>query len=69
MTGAYAYGIESFENLTVDRLALLGTSTAAAGLRITTPSLTLITTTWEHQWRSNQTKVDRLTVSVVQFFQ
>jgi Tfp pilus assembly protein PilF len=63
---AYAYGIESFEDLTADRLGALGASTLAAGLRITAPSLTVVTTTWEHQWRSNDTAIDRLTLSVVQ---
>lgn len=64
--GAYAYGIESFETLTADRLGSLGASTVAAGLRIDTRSLTRITGTWEHQWRSNHTAIDRLTVSVLQ---
>jgi len=62
----YAYGIESFEDLTADRLGSLGTTTVSAGFRIDVPSLTRITTTWEHQWRSNDTRVDRVTVSVVQ---
>jgi tetratricopeptide (TPR) repeat protein len=64
---AYAYGIESFEDLTADRLGSLGTTTVSAGLRIDIPSLTRITTTWEHQWRSNDTRIDRVTVSVVQW--
>ena len=68
LLGTYAYGIESFEDLTVERLRSLGTTTLAAGLRIDVPSLTRITTTWEHQWRSNDTKVDRLVLSVVQVF-
>ena len=63
---AYAYGIESFEDLTAERLGSLGTTTVSAGLRIDVPSLTRITTTWEHQWRSNDTRIDRVTVSVVQ---
>ena len=63
---AYAYGIESFEDLTADRLGSLGTTTVSAGLRIDVPSLTRITTTWERQWRSNDTRIDRVTVSVVQ---
>ena len=65
---AYAYGIESFEDLTADRLGALDATTLATALRLTMPSLTLITTTWEHQWRSNTTGVDRLTVSIGQFF-
>jgi Tfp pilus assembly protein PilF len=65
---AYAYGIESFEQLTADRLASLGTRTVATGLRIGTPSLTVITTTWEHQWRSDARVVDRVTLAIVQAF-
>lgn len=65
--GTYAYGIESFEDLTADRLGSLGTTTAAGGLRIDIPSLTRITTTWEHQWRSNDTQVDRVTLSLVRY--
>jgi YaiO family outer membrane protein len=65
---AYAYGIESFEDLTADRLQSLGATTVAAGLRIRVPSLTLIATTWEHQWRSNNARVDRFTLSLVQSF-
>jgi hypothetical protein len=46
---SYAYGIESFEELTADRLSSLGTTTLATGLRFDVPWLTRITTTWEHQ--------------------
>jgi len=66
LQSAYAYGIESFENLTADRLASIGATTVSVGLRIDVRSLTRITSTWEHQWRSNGTHVDRVTVSVVQ---
>lgn len=66
LQGTYAYGIESFETLTADQLGSLGTTTLAGGVRIDVPSLTRITTTWEHQWRSNQTTVDRFLFSVVQ---
>jgi hypothetical protein len=65
---AYAYGIESFEDLTADRLGSLGASTAAGGVRIALSSLTLLTATWEHQWRSNNTAIDRLTLSIMQSF-
>ena len=65
---AYAYGIESFEDLTADRLLNFGANTIAAGLRIRVPSLTFVTSTWEHQWRSNNTSIDRVTLSVVQGF-
>jgi hypothetical protein len=64
--GAYAYGIESFEDLTADRVGALGTTTAATAIRVDLKSLTRIGTVWEHQWRSNQTTIDRFTVSVIQ---
>jgi hypothetical protein len=63
---SYAYGIESFEDLTADRISSLGATTLGAGLRIDAWSLTRMTTTWEHQWRSNDTTINRLTISVVQ---
>ncbi len=66
--GAYAYGIESFEDLTAERIRELGSTTAAAGIRVGLRSLTLITGTWEHQWRSNDSRLDRVTLSLVQFF-
>ena len=68
MTVTYAYGIESFEDLTADRIGNLGANTIAATLQLRLPSLTSVATTWEHQWRSNDTRLDRLTVSIVQRF-
>jgi tetratricopeptide (TPR) repeat protein len=65
---AYAYGIEGFENLTADRLGSLGTTTIATGLQLRVPSLTSVATTWEHQWRSDDTQLDRVTLSIVQSF-
>lgn len=68
LSAGYAYGIESFEKLTADRLASLGAHTAAAGLAIRAPSLTRVFVTWEHQWRSNGTRMDRITLALVQTF-
>jgi len=65
---AYAYGIESFEDLTADRLGSLDSKTIATGLRMRVPSITAVAGTWEHQRRSNQTTIDRLTLSIVQSF-
>ncbi|HEU4938680.1 MAG TPA: tetratricopeptide repeat protein [Vicinamibacterales bacterium] len=64
----YAYGIESFEDLTVDRVGSLGASTLSFGGRFDLPSLTMITATYEHQWRSNSTTMGRLTIGLVRFF-
>ena len=68
MTATYAYGIESFEDLTADRIGNLGAHTVAATVQFRLPSLTSVATTWERQWRSNDTRLDRLTVLVVQGF-
>jgi len=64
---SYAYGIESFEDLTADRVGALGATTLSTGLRIDVPSLTRITGAWEHQWRTNGSGIDRLSVALVQF--
>ena len=66
LQGAYAYGIESFEDLTAIRLRGLGTTTLATGIRLDLKSVTRVATVWEHQWRSNQLTIDRFTVSVIQ---
>jgi len=68
LNGAYAYGIESFEDLTADRLASLAAHTAAAGMRITLRSLTVVDAAWERQWRSNTSRLDRVTIALSQFF-
>jgi len=68
MTATYAYGIESFEDLTADRIGNLGAHTIAATVQFRMPSLTSVATTWERQWRSNDTRLDRLTVLILQGF-
>jgi len=68
MTVTYAYGIESFEDLTADRIGNLGANTVAATVQFRLPSLTTVATTWERQLRSNDTRLDRLTVVLVQGF-
>jgi len=65
---AYAYGIESFEDLTRERVSALGANTVAGGVRIRTPALTQVFAIWEHQWRSNGTSMDRVTLTVMRSF-
>ena len=67
LQGTYAYGIESFEQLTADRVGSLGSHTVAGAFRLLASSFD-ITTTIEHQWRSNDTGVNRLTIAFTQFF-
>jgi hypothetical protein len=66
LQAAYAYGIESFDNLTSDRVASFKIHSVSAGVRLDLPWLTRFTTTWEHEWRSNDVTVDRLTLAFVQ---
>ena len=66
MTATYAYGIENFEDLTADRIGSLGANTIAATVQLRLPSLTSVAATWERQWRSNDSRLDRLTVTIVQ---
>ena len=68
LEGSYAHGAESFDVLTADRVDSFDADTVAVGLRILTPSLLVLTATWEHQWRSSNQKIDRLTCAVVQYF-
>ncbi len=68
LNGGYAYGIESFEDLTRDRIGTLDAHTATGGLRVNLRSLTLVSTTWEHQWRPNRAALDRVTLTLAQFF-
>jgi tetratricopeptide (TPR) repeat protein len=67
ITATYAYGIESFEDLTADRIGNLGANTVAATLQFRLRSLTTVATTFERQWRSNDTRLDRLTVLMAQW--
>ena len=67
-TLTYAYGIESFEDLTADRIGNLGAHTVAGSGRLRMASLTTLAATWEHQWRSDNKTLDRLTVLFVQRF-
>ena len=67
LSATYAYGIESFETLTAERVGSLGAHTIAAGVRLITPSIAEVHAGWDHQWRSNATTVDRFTLAVVRF--
>jgi len=68
MTLTYAYGIESFEDLTADRIRNLGAHTVAGSVRVRMATLTTAAVAWEHQWRSDDATLDRLTVLLVQRF-
>jgi len=60
-----AYGIESFETLTADRVDALAAATGGAGVRLRTASVADVHLTWEHQWRADATATDRITLAVI----
>ena len=66
--GSYAHGAESFDVLTAERVDSLDADSVAVGLRILTPSLLVLTSTWEHQWRSNSQTIHRLTCAIIRYF-
>ena len=68
LLATYAYGIESFEQLSTSTIGALGSTTVAAGVRVNLPSVTTVAATWEHQWRPNDVVIDRVTVSLAQFW-
>ena len=68
VSGAYARGNESFDILSVDRLGRFRADTAAGGFRIDLPSLTSIAVGVEHQWRTGDRQLTRVTLDFVQHF-
>ena len=65
---AYARGNESFDIVSVDRLGRFRADTVAGGVRIDLRSLTSVAVGVEHQWRSGDRQLTRVTVDLVQHF-
>ncbi|MEO5823274.1 MAG: tetratricopeptide repeat protein [Vicinamibacteraceae bacterium] len=68
LSTAYARGNESFDILSVDRLGRFRADTVAGGVRIDMRSLTSIGLGVEHQWRTGDRQLTRITVDLVQHF-
>ena len=68
LSTAYARGNESFDILSVDRIGRFRADTVAGGLRIDLRSLTSFGLGVEHQWRSGDRQLTRITLDVVQHF-
>ena len=66
--GPYARGNESFDILSVDRLGRFRADTVAGGARIDLRSLTSLGVGVEHQWRTGDRQLTRVTVDFVQHF-
>ena len=61
-------GTENFETLSPDRLGSFQANTVSGGARLDLPSLTSILGQYEHQWRVDGVRMNRLTLSLVQRF-
>ena len=68
LSAAYARGNESFDILSLDRLGRFRADTMAGGVRIDLRSLTSLGLGVEHQWRSGDRQLTRVTVDIVQHF-
>lgn len=68
VSGIYAYGVESFETLTADRLASLGAHTIAGVLRLDLPALRSLFLSFEHQDRTSGINTSRGTLTLVHRF-
>lgn len=64
----YAAGVEDFENFSIDRIGDFRADTASGGVRLDLPSLFTVIGTYEHQWRSGNVDMGRVTVSLHQRF-
>ena len=65
---AYARGNESFDIVSVDRLGRFRADTVAGGVRIDLRSLTSFAVGVEHQWRTGDRQLTRVTFDLVQSF-
>jgi YaiO family outer membrane protein len=68
LSAAYARGNESFDILSVDRLGRFRADTVAGGVRVDLRSLTSLGVGVEHQWRSGNRQLTRVTLDLVQHF-
>ena len=59
LDAAYAYGIENFDTLSIDRLGRFDADTLSGGARLDLPSLTSLAARYEYQWRDGNIRMLR----------
>jgi tetratricopeptide (TPR) repeat protein len=64
----YVRGFEGLENVTAERFSQLDANTVSAGFRFEATPMTSIGATYEHQWRSDETRVSTALVTLIQRF-
>lgn len=68
LNAGYAYGAENYETLSPDRVGDFRAHTASGGVRLDLPSLTSVIGLFEQQWRRNDVRMGRLSISLMQRF-
>jgi Tfp pilus assembly protein PilF len=66
--GAYARGVENFENFSSDRIGAFHANTGTAAVEVRLPTLTSIVGSYDYQRRANGVKMGRINVSLAQSF-
>jgi hypothetical protein len=64
----YLRGFEGLESVTVERLSQLDANTMSVGARFEATPMTSIGATYEHQWRSDSTRVAAALITFIQRF-
>jgi tetratricopeptide (TPR) repeat protein len=64
----YAAGVDDFENFSIDRIGDFRANAVSGGARLDLPTLTSIVAGYQHQWRSGNVSVGRVTLSLQQAF-
>jgi hypothetical protein len=66
--GAYAAGVEDFENYSIDRIGDFRAHTLSGGLRFDLPTLTALIANYERQWQARNPDMGRVSVFFIQSF-
>jgi hypothetical protein len=66
--GAYAAGVEDFDNFSIDRIGDFRAQTLSGGVRFNLPTLTAIVANYERQWRTGDVTLGRATLTLLQRF-
>lgn len=66
--GAYAAGVEDFDNFSIDRIGDFRAQTVSGGVRFNLPTLTALVAQYERQWRTEDVTLGRATLALVQRF-
>ena len=64
----YAAGVDDFESFSIDRIGDFRANAISGGARLDLPTLTSILAGYQHQWRTRNVSVGRVTLSLQQAF-